>query len=63
MDLGVFTVQLPRLQIRDGSRTQGCPSSHERRDSEKELAAKLLNGGLDKTEIAHQLAKDLEARA
>lgn len=28
---------------------------------EKELAAKLLNRGLDKTEVAHQLAKELEA--
>ncbi|HRI16457.1 MAG TPA: hypothetical protein PLX89_25975, partial [Verrucomicrobiota bacterium] len=30
-------------------------------DLEKELAAKLLNDGLDKTEIAHHLAKELEA--
>jgi len=30
-------------------------------DMERELAAKLLNGGLDKTEIAHHLAKELEA--
>jgi putative ATP-dependent endonuclease of the OLD family len=28
---------------------------------ETELAAKLLNGGLDKTEVAHHLAKELEA--
>jgi len=44
--------------------TAALKAAHPQMDEaamEVELAAKLLNRGLDKTEVAHQLAKELEA--